>query len=360
MVSDLLSAFAVSSADHVWQNLADGIAAFRMRNHREDLYWRVKLIQARLQADLYLELMAQTHCGFSALILYPVDALGHAYWRWHEASAFQNVDPALVELRGDVVRSAYREADQQLGRLLDRLDLTHTRLVIVSDHGMEAITRGGKEIMTARVNAATLTQILGMEGRLRNAVAGKQLILSSKIGGAEGVQDLAQVHAVLEAAHVEGSPQAKPFRLDPFRPEAGTVVVNYRPSVMGNLQNRIVIAGNTLPVSEVFREEHRTGTHTLRGIIAMLGPGIEPGAEIQDADLYDLAPTLLYLMGLPVPEDLPGRVLSEGMSAEHLAAHPIQTRRGGLPEPPALTETLEDLNMLQENLEQMGYTEVEE
>ena len=65
-------------------------------------------------------------------------------------------------------------------------------------------------------------------------------------------------------------------------------------------------------------------------------------------------------MGLPVPEDLPGRVLSEGMSAEHLAAHPIQTRRGGLPEPPALTETLEDLNMLQENLEQMGYTEVEE
>lgn len=51
-----------------------------------------------------------------------------------------------------------------------------------------------------------------------------------------------------------------------------------------------------------------TGNHALEGVFLAAGPGIQPGA-IYGASLLDAAPTFLHLLGLPVPEDLEGRVL---------------------------------------------------
>lgn len=48
--------------------------------------------------------------------------------------------------------------------------------------------------------------------------------------------------------------------------------------------------------------------HRQFGVIAGDGPGIERG-RIDGASIFDVAPTLLAALGLPVPDDLPGRVL---------------------------------------------------
>jgi predicted AlkP superfamily phosphohydrolase/phosphomutase len=53
-----------------------------------------------------------------------------------------------------------------------------------------------------------------------------------------------------------------------------------------------------------------------RGIFAIYGPGIEPGAWLGEVSVLDVAPTLAYLMDIPVAEDLPGRVRSEAFSFE--------------------------------------------
>jgi Flp pilus assembly protein TadD len=63
--------------------------------------------------------------------------------------------------------------------------------------------------------------------------------------------------------------------------------------------------------------------HDLVGIFVAAGPGIARG-EIPTVTLYDIAPTLLHLMGLPVPEDMSGKVLEKALTAGFLAAHPIQ------------------------------------
>jgi predicted AlkP superfamily phosphohydrolase/phosphomutase len=56
---------------------------------------------------------------------------------------------------------------------------------------------------------------------------------------------------------------------------------------------------------------HITGEHMgdREGILIVRGPEVNPGAEIQGARLIDMAPTVLFLMGSKVPEDLDGRVL---------------------------------------------------
>ncbi|MDQ4146067.1 MAG: alkaline phosphatase family protein [Actinomycetota bacterium] len=52
------------------------------------------------------------------------------------------------------------------------------------------------------------------------------------------------------------------------------------------------------------------GFHAMEGIFGIAGPGIPPQSGLE-ADLYDVAPTALYLAGLKVPEGLDGKVLTQ-------------------------------------------------
>ncbi len=66
------------------------------------------------------------------------------------------------------------------------------------------------------------------------------------------------------------------------------------------------------------------GVHHLEGIfIASGGPVV--AADGVEASIYDLVPTTLALMGLPVPEDLPGRVLEEILAPDFLERFPVRT-----------------------------------
>ncbi|WP_193383885.1 hypothetical protein [Pyrococcus yayanosii] len=54
-----------------------------------------------------------------------------------------------------------------------------------------------------------------------------------------------------------------------------------------------------------------TPAHRLNGIFLAYGPGIKKGYKIENAKIYDIAPTILHIFGLPIPNDMDGRVLME-------------------------------------------------
>jgi predicted AlkP superfamily phosphohydrolase/phosphomutase len=54
-----------------------------------------------------------------------------------------------------------------------------------------------------------------------------------------------------------------------------------------------------------------SGTHRMNGIFLAYGENIQPGIALEKAHITDLAPTILYMMGLQPPEHMDGRVLSE-------------------------------------------------
>ena len=65
-----------------------------------------------------------------------------------------------------------------------------------------------------------------------------------------------------------------------------------------------------------------SGNHRLDGIFMMTGPGVQAGQEVGGATLADIAPTVLYAMGLPAPGVMDGRVLRQAISDETLAQRP--------------------------------------
>jgi predicted AlkP superfamily phosphohydrolase/phosphomutase len=57
-----------------------------------------------------------------------------------------------------------------------------------------------------------------------------------------------------------------------------------------------------------------SSSHRMNGIFVASGAGVQPAGEFSGAQLIDLAPTILHLMGLPVPSDMDGRVLTEALA----------------------------------------------
>jgi predicted AlkP superfamily phosphohydrolase/phosphomutase len=68
------------------------------------------------------------------------------------------------------------------------------------------------------------------------------------------------------------------------------------------------------------------GFHRMNGIVMAYGPYARSGAQIEGATMVDVAPTLLHVMGIPVPDHMDGKVLTDVLEPGLLAANPI--RRG--------------------------------
>ena len=59
------------------------------------------------------------------------------------------------------------------------------------------------------------------------------------------------------------------------------------------------------------------------GLLLLTGDGVRSGAFIDDAELVDVLPTLVYGLGLPIARDLDGRVLTDAWDTGFLAVHPL-------------------------------------
>jgi predicted AlkP superfamily phosphohydrolase/phosphomutase len=97
------------------------------------------------------------------------------------------------------------------------------------------------------------------------------------------------------------------------------------------------------------------GTHSPYGVIAASGPGIAM-KTFSGATLDDVAPTVLYALGLPVPNDMDGKVLSQAFEAEYLSRNPVvweEVEEG--PKTKARSLSDEEEQIVTERLKALGY-----
>jgi predicted AlkP superfamily phosphohydrolase/phosphomutase len=103
--------------------------------------------------------------------------------------------------------------------------------------------------------------------------------------------------------------------------------------------------------------EERTGNHARDGIFVAYGPDVRPGVALPTRPIEDVAPTVLYLLGLPLDADMDGQVVTEAIGPERLAVQPIavNTEPYALPDGDGFRYSADDERRIQDMLEGLGY-----
>jgi arylsulfatase A-like enzyme len=99
--------------------------------------------------------------------------------------------------------------------------------------------------------------------------------------------------------------------------------------------------------------------HRDHGMLIMNGPNVQPGSVLQGASVYDIAPTVLHVMGLPVPADMDGHVLAGAFADGYLTAFPVEIAdRGSVASAegsPTVDYTADGEKEIVERLKGLGY-----
>ncbi len=97
-----------------------------------------------------------------------------------------------------------------------------------------------------------------------------------------------------------------------------------------------------------------SGCHRLQGIFIGHGAAFAQGASIVGAKITDLAPTILHILNVPVPEDMDGHVLADALSPE-LRAKAAQVGAAATTSTAQVDFTAEEQAEVEERLRALGY-----
>jgi arylsulfatase A-like enzyme len=122
----------------------------------------------------------------------------------------------------------------------------------------------------------------------------------------------------------------------------------------------IVASDHGAEPSESAGDPHRAarpGEHSMKakGVLFLRGPGVRRGAALAQASVFDLMPTMAWLLELPISSELPGKPLTAAFEETFVRSKPVHevASYGVRPKEPLLPSP-EDEEMLK-SLRNLGY-----
>jgi predicted AlkP superfamily phosphohydrolase/phosphomutase len=260
---------------------------------------------------------------FFAMVEIGLDRIHHAFWRYLDA-AHPRYEPE--HRYADVIRSYYGYLDDEIGELLERFD-DDTAVLVVSDHGAMAmegaicvnewLVQEGYLVLRERPRTPTPFRELDVDwSRTRAWGEGGyycRLCLNVEGREPEGIVPPSEYDALRDEliARLEELPGPDgPIGTRVHRPET---LWRERRGIPPDL---VVYFGNLAWRSNgsVGRERYWTfdndtgpddANHAPYGLAVMAGPGFAAERR-DDLVIYDVAPTILELFGLPAAADTHG------------------------------------------------------
>lgn len=239
------------------------------------------------------------------------DRVQHYFWRFMDPAHPLYRPDAPPELR-DAVLHAYQFADSAIGALSGGLD-EKTVLFVISDHGFGPTYRQvNGEAFARRLNERHddaeiyATDNFGAKFGVRPAGAasdsgGWREARARLVEGLRTLEDPAAGRPVMASVWTKEELYSGPS-------------LGRAPDVIGLETDGYLFLNwsgdGAGPLFAPPDEHFFSAFHRVQGILAARGPGIPAGREVTGARLLDIAPTILALLGAPLPDNLDGQPLA--------------------------------------------------
>ncbi|MFQ5589712.1 MAG: alkaline phosphatase family protein [Phycisphaerae bacterium] len=341
------------------------------------------------------------------VVLKLVDNLQHKTWRYID-QRWSSRDPA----RRDITRAAFEELDRAVGALLDYADANNARTLIVSDHGHGSLEGKVQPNMLLKDWGYLTLRRGGAQPAARIRHTWDRLRRRNMRFAREGdiahdlAVDFSRTRACVMHAGMAGflylnlrgrqpSGIVEPAEYDTLRDElerqflgdrcratdpAGRAIqlfsAVHRPEELYGctredqpwLPDLLLIPHESLAVIRKIRGRRPVrwlppgrieGTHRSNGILIASGPGIARGVKV-DAHIVDCAPTILAMLGLAIPGDMEGHVIT-GLFDATPAIKSTAARPSAVAQEADANNTevytAEELQQVTERLMDLGYLE---
>jgi len=286
-------------------------------------------------ADLSLELLGSEQPDLAMIYFRALDLLGHELWDTIDTERFPEPPPERAREQR-LIERYYRFFDRYVARLIELFGEDQT-LILVSDHGMEPKLRLPPPIESLNLNR--LLQRLGLQRLDSRGLIDEQASLAMDLeryppGPARGLRILGpperraanrrRVEETLGALRdvTSGAPLFTRIGKGHLEGEDLRLELNME---LGR-DALVRWEGKELRLGELIDMilHPRAGQHweAPHGVLLAAGPAIRPAATLPEATVLDIAPTVLALMGLPLAEDLDGKVLEAALRRDRLPAWP--------------------------------------
>lgn len=258
-----------------------------------------------------------------------IDRMQHAFWSHMDPRHPRHCPGSPY---ADALFDYYRHVDRRIGELLHGID-DQTAVLVVSDHGArpmlggfcinEWLQREGFLHLADRPDTSTPFRTSAVDWpRTRAWSEGgyyARVFLNVRGREPEGTiapEDYERVRSQLyERLHTITRPDGSPLPVQVFRPE------DIYPRVEGIAPDLIVYfddlawrAIGSVGMPGLHTCENDIGpddaNHARDGICIMAVPGHAPGGQRAGMRIIDIAPTVLALMGIPVPPDMEGTAIA--------------------------------------------------
>ncbi|MFX1289296.1 MAG: alkaline phosphatase family protein [Promethearchaeota archaeon] len=274
---------------------------------------------------------------------------------------------------GEYTQQVYRKVDKHLEHLLSHLP-DNTTLFIASDHG----GRGFKFLVNLNVWLDQMRLLAkDREGNIdyKHSIAfhmywgifiNKEELKqrASVIPGFDPPQDKPLYDAFIDfliqeaqSLNFPGTDMPIPLRLirspeDRLEPAPDIVVQAEYSNYMVHHEDFYY------PGQELITTPLQIGkkyNHRRNGLFLAVGPGIKKGYKSSIKEIFDITPTVLYLLHLPVAEYFDGSIMEEIMEEAYLASHARSTIHAYHVALPEQAEQDYEREALEEKLRAIGY-----
>lgn len=353
---------------------------------------------ADIQFELFTEIIKKDTFDFSMIVFMLTDHAQHWYWKYMDKSHPEYTKDSEFE---DVIMKAYEKIDCFLGKLM-KMCPEHN-IIIMSDHGAGPYYKdvsinkwlmdegylflkadqsylkktmrkiGINKLISVGLNIGFWSVVKKFPG-IKNSVLNKMVPTYQDIDWSRTVAYSYGYYAPiyfntskiknqkdkngLEVEIIKKLKELKePFSDKPLirkvwkksdlysgdeKKKLPDIILNMGDFTYGSSSTFLFSSNTIFSDPKTFK----SGDHAIHGIFMAYGPDFKEGETIENAKIYDIAPTVLHMFDIPVPADMDGRVLKEIFKHDsEYVEKKVKYAKSGSSEKKRIRGTIKNLNL---------------